>query len=458
MTEATGAIEESQRVSSSDLIADVMQALDEHDTDALEALFTELNARETAHLLESIPDSMRSRLWQFIPDDRNGDVLVELGQVARVSLVTNLDNDQLIEAVSNLESNDLAEVIDTLPNESIEAVRQSLDFDGLQGLDAALAFPEDSAGRLLDTNAIAIRADITLETVLRYLRGRESIPEHTAALMVIDRENHFKGELSLSELLTGQPECIVEDVMDHNAFHIAPTMSQAELANEFRERDLIAVPVVSDDGILLGRIALDEMVDILGESVEHQFLGAVGLDEDEDLFAPILPSTKRRLFWLGINLCTAFLAAWVIGLFSGVLDQIVALAVLMPIVASMGGIAGGQTLTLIIRGLATDKISSANARWLAYKEIAISAISGFTWAIVVGIVSYLWFSDIRISLVLAASMIVNLLVASISGFGIPMIMKRVGIDPALAGGVVLTTATDVIGFVSFLGLATLFLT
>jgi magnesium transporter len=225
----------------------------------------------------------------------------------------------------------------------------------------------------------------------------------------------------------------------------------------FRDLDLVSIAVVDNDGVLLGRVTLDDMLDIMHEEADHQILGAVGLDEDEDLFSPILPSAKRRLFWLGINLATAFLAAWVIGLFEATLEKIVALAVLMPIVASMGGIAGGQTLTLIIRGLATGKISSGNARWLAYKEIAISGISGVTWAVVVGLVSYFWFADIRISLVLAASMIINLLIAALSGFGIPMLMKRLGIDPALAGGVVLTTATDVIGFVSFLGLATLFL-
>jgi len=441
-----------------DVTSQVLLALDEHDNDELRAIFTGLNAKETAHVLESIPDASRSRLWQFIPDAHNGEVLVGLGQIARASLASNLDNEQLVEAVSNLGSNDLAQVVGTLSNETGDAIRQSLDVEILEGLETALAFPESSAGRLLDTQSVAIRADTTLGTVLRYLQRREAIPEHTTALMVVDRDNHFKGELLLSELLTRNPACRVDEAMNHNAFFISPEMPQAELVKVFRERDLISVPVVSQEGILLGRIALDDMIGLLRESTEHQALGAVGLDQDEDLFAPILPSTKRRLFWLGINLCTAFLAAWVIGLFSAVLDKVVALAVLMPIVASMGGIAGGQTLTLIIRGLATGKISSANARWLAYKEIAISVISGFTWAIVVGIVSYLWFEDIRISLVLAVSMVVNLLVASISGFGIPMLMKRLEIDPALAGGVVLTTATDVVGFISFLGLATLFLT
>ncbi|PWQ96131.1 magnesium transporter [Leucothrix pacifica] len=445
------------KINEPELIDEVLEALEDFDKDVLIELFADLEASEIARLLESIPDSQRGQLWSIIPEDRNGAVLVELGEVARLSLVNNLENEQVVEAVSNLDSNDLAEMVDTLPDEVGDAIRQSLDYKGLQGLEASLAFPEDSAGRVMETEAVAIRSDITLETVLRFLRSRESIPAHTSGLMVIDRQRAFQGELHLSDLLTHNPSMLVEEVMDKEAINISPLASQHELAIMFRDLDLVSVAVVDDDGILLGRVTLDDMVDILHEEADHQILGAVGLDEDEDLFSPILPSAKRRLFWLGINLVTAFLAAWVIGLFEATLEKIVALAVLMPIVASMGGIAGGQTLTLMIRGLATGKISSANAKWLAYKEIAISAISGMTWAVVVGLVSYFWFSDLRISLVLAASMIINLLIAALSGFGIPMFMKRIGIDPALAGGVVLTTATDVIGFVSFLGLATLFL-
>ncbi|PWQ96537.1 magnesium transporter [Leucothrix arctica] len=434
-----------------------MEALADFDKEVLLGLFADLEAAEIARLLESIPDSQRGQLWSVIPQDRNGDVLVELGEVARLSLVKYLEHEQVVEAVSNLESNDLAEMVDTLPDDVGEAIRQSLDYHGLRGLEATLAFPEDSVGRVMETDAIAVRSDITLETVLRFLRNRESIPDHTPSLMVIDRQRVFQGVLHLSDLLTHNPSVLVEEVMDKDGLFIAPNASQHDLAIMFRDLDLISIAVVDEDGVLLGRVTLDDMVDILHEEADHQILGAVGLDEEEDLFSPILSSAKRRLFWLGINLATAFLAAWVIGLFEATLQQIVALAVLMPIVASMGGIAGGQTLTLMIRGLATGKISSANSKWLAYKEITISAISGVTWAIVVGIVSYFWFSDIRISMVLAASMIVNLLIASLSGFGIPMLMKKVGIDPALAGGVVLTTVTDVIGFVSFLGLATMFL-
>ena len=439
------------------LIDSVIEALEDNDKEALQQLFVNLEAVEVAHLLESLPNAFRVRLWRFIPEDRNGDVLVEMGDVARISLAKHLESNQIVEAVTDLDSNDLADVVGTLPNEIGDAIRQSLDYQGLRNLEATLAFPENSAGRLVETDAVAIRSDITLETVLRFLRSKEMIPEHTLGLMVIDREGAFLGELPLSELLIRSPSSLVSDVMDSKALFISPMMPQSELAVMFREHDLVSVSVVDADNKLIGRVTLDDMMDVMHEEANHQILGAVGLDEDEDLFSPVLPSAKRRLFWLGINLATAFLAAWVIGLFEATLEKVVALAVLMPIVASMGGIAGTQTLTLMIRGLAMGKISSANSRWLAYKEITISIISGIVWSIVVGVVSYLWFHDSRISLVLGAAMIINLFVAALSGFMIPLFMKRVGIDPALAGGVVLTTATDVVGFISFLGLATLFL-
>jgi len=453
MTEATLPLKSDQP----SLTTELVNAIENSDKDVFSSIFQNLNAVESAHLLETIPDAMRPRLWKYIPETLHGDVLVNLKKVARVSLADSLDSDKVINAVSGLQSSDLAKVIDTLPGGITEAIRESLDYQGIQDLDAALAFPENSAGRLLELKIIAIRSDVTLETVLRYLRGRASIPSHTTSLMVVDRNNVFQGELSLSALLTENTSSTVEALMNREALSVTPEMSKTDLAIFFEEHDLVSVPVVDSERRLLGRITVDSMVNLIHKTADQQIYGAVGLDEGEDLFAPIIPSAKRRLFWLGLNLCTAFLAAWVIALFQGVLDKVVALAVLMPIVASMGGIAGGQTLTLIIRGLSTGTISSANARWLAHKEIAISIISGFTWAIVVGIVSYLWFADARISAILGVAMIINLLAAAISGYGIPLIMKKVNIDPALAGGVVLTTATDVIGFVTFLGLATIFL-
>ncbi len=380
-----------------------------------------------------------------------------MGEVALLSLVDNIDQEDVVNAAVDMDTSELAGVIEAMPDDIGEAIRESLDYRGLRELDAALAFPEDSAGRLMNTEAVSVRADVKLETVLRYLRLRESLPDHTAGLMVVDREGHFLGELPLSMLLTCQPDVLVSEVMDPDAERIRPEIEQRELAMLFRDHDLVSVAVVDEDDKLIGRVTIDDIIDVIQDEADRQILGAAGLDAEEDMFAPVIPSARRRAVWLGINLGTAFLAAWVIGLFEATLDQVVALAVLMPIVASMGGIAGSQTLTLIIRGIALGHVSSSNTRWLAYKEIAISVFNGCIWALVVGMISYLWFHEIIISSVLAAAMIITLLAAALSGVAIPLLMKKTGIDPALAGSVVLTTVTDVIGFISFLGLATLFL-
>jgi len=444
----------------------------EHDTalidSAIELLkadnFTELSEllasqepAEIAHLLESLPDIRRSSLWTQVPGDFKGEVLSHMGEVALLSLVDNIDQEDVVNAAIDMDTSELAGVIEAMPDDIGEAIRESLDYRGLRELDAALAFPEDSAGRLMNTEAVSVRADVKLETVLRYLRLRESLPDHTAGLMVVDREGHFLGELPLSMLLTCQPDVLVSEVMDPDAERIRPEIEQRELAMLFRDHDLVSVAVVDEDDKLIGRVTIDDIIDVIQDEADRQILGAAGLDAEEDMFAPVIPSARRRAVWLGINLGTAFLAAWVIGLFEATLDQVVALAVLMPIVASMGGIAGSQTLTLIIRGIALGHVSSSNTRWLAYKEIAISVFNGCIWALVVGIISYLWFHEIIISSVLAAAMIITLLAAALSGVAIPLLMKKTGIDPALAGSVVLTTVTDVIGFISFLGLATLFL-
>ncbi len=439
------------------LIDSVMELLDKEDFKTLSELLDSLESAEITHTLESLPDKQRARLWKSVPDELKGDVLSHLGEVARLSLVDNIDPVDVVNAASALEANDLAEVIETLPAEIGVEIRESLDYRGLQKLEAALAFPENSAGRLMDTEAVSVRNDVCLETVLRFLRRKESLPNHTLGLMVVDRDGRFLGELPLSALLTRQPETEVSEVMNPDALRIKPDMDQHELAILFRDHDLVSVAVVDEDEKLIGRVTIDDIVDVMQDEADRQILGAAGLDEDEDLFAPVLPSAKRRALWLGVNLATAFLAAWVIGLFEATLDKVVALAVLMPIVASMGGIAGSQTLTLIIRGLALGHISSSNTRWLAYKEITISILNGFIWAVVVGIVSYLWFNDIRISSILGVAMIINLLSAAFAGVVIPLIMQKTGIDPALAGSVVLTTVTDVVGFMSFLGLATVFL-
>jgi magnesium transporter len=275
--------------------------------------------------------------------------------------------------------------------------------------------------------------------------------------MVVDRDGIYIGKLPISSLLINQPELSVADVMTEEADYVPVDMPETEVAQLFERRDLVSVAVIDAEGHLIGRITIDDVVDVIRTEAEHQMMNMAGLDEEEDLFAPVLPSARRRALWLGINLGTAFLASWVIGMFEATLAQIVALAVLMPIVASMGGIAGSQTLTLVIRGLAMGRVSIANRLWLARKELAIGFLNGMLWALVVGVIAYLWFGDVGIGLVLSAAMVVNLLAAAFSGIAIPLVMDRLDIDPALAGAVVLTTVTDVVGFMSFLGLATVFL-
>jgi magnesium transporter len=351
----------------------------------------------------------------------------------------------------------LAEVVDEAPPELREAILESLGAEELAGVQDALSYPEDSAGRLMVREWAAVRADVSLDAVKGYLLKRGSLPHRTTSLMVVNREGMYLGKLSLELLLTKSPHLIVSDVMDTTAVFVNVLTPLSEVAALFQLRDLIYLPVIDDEHKLVGRINLDDAIGLIRTEAEQPMMHMAGLEVDEDLLAPVSTSVRRRLFWLGINLGTAFLAAWVIGLFEATLDRIVALAVLMPIVASMGGIAGSQTLTLAIRGLALGQITDANTRWLAVKEVSISVINGMVWAVVVGIVSWIWFKHIGIALILGAAMIINLLAAAISGLMIPLLLNRFGMDPALSGSVVLTTVTDVVGFMSFLGMATIFL-
>jgi len=412
---------------------------------------------ETANLLESMPPTERQILWESVPEEHEGDVLAHMHNEARATIIDKMEQDDLIAAVNLMEVADQAEVLEDLSSDFTELILNTLDDDHRQRLEKVLNFEADTAGRLMSTDVISIRQNVSLSVVLRWLRHHSSLPSHTDALMVIDDENRYIGKLNLSDLVTNNKDEIVANVMQTNADTIKVDTKVNDIANLFERRDLISVPVIEKDGHLLGRITIDDVVDIIREQADETLLKSAGLKEEEDLFAPIIPSAKRRAFWLGINLITVFLAAWVIGQFEEVLEKIVALAVLMPIVASMGGIAGSQTLTLTIRGLALDQIARSNIRWLTIKEILVGLLNGLAWAIIVAIVSYLWFENEGVSLIIATAMILNLLAGSLSGVAIPLILKKIGIDPALAGAVILTTITDVIGFLSFLGLASLFL-
>lgn len=460
MIEQATTVSEDPRETSVHLRERIQFASEAIDTGSIEELSTSVSQwdpGEIAAVLEALPLAERQSLWEAIPEEMRGEVLSWLGEQVRSGLLNGLEVSEVVAAVGSMETPDLAAVVDEAPLVLREGILESLERDERSAVEEALDFPEDSAGRVMERQWVAVRSDVTLEVVNRYLRQLGSLPRLTSALMVVDREGRYLGKLSLADLVTRDPNLTVDEVMDTTADFVNVLTPLADVANLFQRRDLVSLPVVDAEGKLAGRIIVDDAIYLIRTEAEEPMMHMAGLEVDEDLLAPIVPSAGRRLFWLGINLATAFLAAWVIGLFEATIDKIVALAVLMPIVASMGGIAGSQTLTLAIRGLALGQITDANTRWLAKKEITISLINGVVWALVVGVLAWLWFGHWGISLILGVAMIVNLFTAAASGLAIPLVLRRLGMDPALSGSVVLTTVTDVVGFMSFLGLATIFL-
>jgi magnesium transporter len=417
-----------------------------------------MHPAEVASLLESLPQTQREVVWDLVDPELEGDVLVELNEEVRAGLIREMDTDELVAAAEGLEVDDLADLLRDLPENVNQQVLRSMDSQDRERLNAVLGFEDDTAGGLMNTDTVSVRPDVALETVLRYRRMRGDIPEKTDALFVVNRHDRYLGLLPLTRLLTEDPERTVGEVMDTAVEGIAPDTPASEVASLFQDRDLVSAAVVAADGKLLGRITVDDVVDVIRDEAEHSVMSMAGLDEDADMFAPVVPSARRRGVWLGINLVTAFVAAWVVGLFEATIQQIVALAVLMPIVASMGGVAATQTMTLIVRGLALGQIERANARWLLIKEISVALLNGVAWATVVALVAWVWFHQWRIAAVIFAAMVVNLLAAALAGVTVPLALKRYGVDPAVAGGVIVTTVTDVIGFASLLGLGTLLLT
>ncbi len=417
-----------------------------------------LEPAEIAHLLQRLPPDERELVWNLVEAESDGEVLLYLNDDVRDQLIREMDEGELIAAVRDLDTDDLADLVDDLPAAITREVLHSLDEQRRQRLEQALAFDPDSAGGLMNTDTVTVRPEVTLDVVMRFLRRfKDGLPDLTDNLIVVNRQGRYLGLLYLAELLTNDPDDSVAEVMTADMQPIPASWSAREVATRFEQHDLVSAPVVDDQGRLLGRITVDDVLDVIREEADHQFLGQAGLSESEDMFAPVLLSARRRALWLGINLLTAFLAAWVIGQFEATIAQVVALAVLMPVVASMGGIAGTQTLTLAIRGLAVGQLTAKNARWLLGKEMAVAAINSVIWAVVVALVAGLWFGDADIALVIGAAITINLLAAALTGAVLPLVLERLGIDPALAGGVILTTVTDVVGFLSFLGLATIFL-
>jgi len=416
-----------------------------------------LHPAEIAHLLESLPRAQRNIIWEFTDPNDDGEILLNTNEEVRASLINRMDEAELVDALDGMPLDDLADILEDLPNRLTDVVLESMTAQQRHLLESVRSWPEDSAGGLMDTDAITVRADVTLDVVLRFLRMRGELPNHTDALYVLDRYGHYRGALSLRDLLTESPDQLVAEVLNSEVSAIQADTAATTVASLFQDRDLVSAPVVNENNELIGRITIDDVVDVIRDQAEHNMLSMAGLDEDEDLFAPVVKSSSRRAIWLGVNLLTALIASWVVGLFQATINDVVALAVLMPVVASMGGIAGSQTLTLVIRAQALEQISRSNSSTLLRKEMSIGALNGFAWAIIIAIIAFFWFDNQKLGLVIATAVFVNMVFGVLAGFSIPLILKRLSIDPALAGNVVLTTVTDVVGFFAFLGLGSLVL-
>ena len=439
-------------------LQNLMLSLEASDYDEAKTQIKEVHPAEIARLLEAIQPKDRSILWPDIDILIQGEILKEVNEDVQSQLIGEMTVDDLVKATEKLDSDDLADLVPNLPESAVHSLLLTLDFKHREHLNKILSYPEDSAGGLMNTDFITVRPDVTIRAVIRYLRLLKEMPVDTDQVFVVDRNFNYLGSLLITTILTEEPGQTIQNLI--NSEHSKPISAETdetEVALLFEERNLISAPVIDEKNQLVGRITIDDVVDVIRDQAEHSVMSMVGLDEDEDVFAPILLSSRRRSVWLGVNLITAFIAVYFIGLFEATLQQKIALAILMPIVASMGGIAGTQTLIIVTRGIATGRVSAANIRLLINKEVAVSLLNGFIWSIVIGLITFYWFSDFLLSFIIALAIIVNLLVAAFSGAFLPLMLTKLKIDPALAGGVILTTITDVIGFVAFLGLAALFI-
>ncbi len=415
-------------------------------------MINSLTASELARLLESLPRKKRAMLWEILDPGIEGDILVELSDEVRDSLLEGMATEELIAATEGMEVDDLADLLIDLPEAVTQEVLQSLDQQDQDRVRQVLAYDEESAGGLMNVDIVTVRPDVTLEVVSRYLRAVGKITDGTDSIFVVSRDNTYVGSLFLSRLLTNDADEMVANIMSTDIMPIPANTASTQVVWEFENRDLLSAPVVDKDFRVLGRITIDDVVDVIRDEAERSLMSAAGLDEESDMFAPVVKSAARRALWLGVNLGTAFLAAAVVDKFQTTIDKIVLLAVLMPVVPSMGGVAGTQSLTIITRAIALGQVNRDNAMGILRKELMVGILNGVGWAIVVSMVTYWWFNDWRIGGIIGAALIINLFVAALAGFSIPLILKRMNVDPALAGGVVLTTVTDVIGYSVFLGL------
>ena len=418
-------------------------------------LLSKMTAPEIAHALESSPPKQRNLLFSLLKTEEEGDVLFELGEEIQQDLVSNISNEELIEAVKELELDEIVDILQNLPEERMNKILSNMSLVDRKRIEIGLTFQDNTAGGLLNTDVISVRPNNSINEVISYLRDQMDLPENTDKIFVVNNENEYLGELLISKIITSKPTMLVREIMETEFPPIDANLDDKEVATLFERNDLISASVVDKDGKLIGRITIDDVVDVIREDADQNLLGMAGVAEDT--FAPPGRAAKSRVFWLSMNLVTAFIAASTINLFQDVIDKIVYLAVLMPIVASMGGVAATQTLTIVLRGLTLEQINTSNIRWLFKRELAVSILNGIVLSILVGFVTFGWFKDITIAVLISCALVINLISSVIAGILVPLILRKFNQDPAIAGSVIVTTVTDVVGFLSFLGLATIYL-
>ena len=418
-------------------------------------LLNDMSSSEIAHALESSPPKQRSIIFSLLETEEEGDVLFELGEEIQQDFISNISNEELTEAVKELELDEIVDILQNLPEERMKKILSNMSKVDRQRIEMGLTYPENTAGGLLNTDVISVRPNNSIKEVLSYLRDQKELPENTDKIFVVNNDNNYLGEMPISKIITTDPVMNVREIMETDMPAIDVNLEDKDVATIFERNNLISSAVIDHKGQLIGRITIDDVVDVIREDADQNLLGMAGVAEDT--FAPPGRAAKSRVFWLAMNLVTAFIAASTINIFQDVIDKIVYLAILMPIVASMGGVAATQTLTIVLRGLTLEQINTSNIKWLFKRELAVSIINGIVLSTLVAISTYLWFQDYTLAVLIASALVINLISSVIAGILVPLILRKLNQDPAIGGSVVVTTVTDVVGFFSFLGLATIYL-
>ena len=421
----------------------------------IKTILKDMPHSEIAHVLESSPPDQRKLLFSLLETSEEGDVLADVGEEIQQDLISGISNEELSEAVKELELDEVVDILQNLPEERMQSILSKMSLRDRNRIEEGLVYPDDTAGGLLNTDVLSVRPDHTVEVVTRYLREQKELPENTDKIFVVSKDDKYLGEILINKIITSEMSEKIKNLISPKADPILVTESDKDVATIFERNNLISAAVVNNNGELLGRITIDDVVDVILEDADQNFLGMAGVAEDT--FAPPGRAAKSRVFWLSMNLLTAFIASMSINIFQDTLDKVVYLAVLMPIVASMGGVAATQTLTIVLRGLTLEQINDTNIKWLFKRELAVSILNGIVLSILVGFVTYIWFQNSLISILISCALIINLISSVFAGVIVPLVLRKLNQDPAIAGSVVVTTVTDVIGFLSFLGLATIFL-